>query len=331
MKTPCTARARNAGVAAALLMLALSGGTRAVERGIEPVRLTWTRTPEAESCPDGAAIEADVARRLETNPFRDDASGAIDVQVTVVGGVWAAAIEFRPKDGPAGSRSVTSGAPTCESLAAAAGLAIALTIRERASEEPEPPPPLPGPPPCPPPEPPHVVPDEREHATVSVAGVAAFGLLPRAAFGASVLGRVPFTERFSLAAAMTLLPEQRVRAAGGSYAFGATFGTLSPCFDLLDGERASASLCASVLLGALHVVVRDATPLGPGARPWAAGAVGVRFDWNASRGLHLLAGADAFAPFRRHDYVVERATAAETVFTEPAAGGLVTLGVGVEP
>jgi hypothetical protein len=159
----------------------------------------------------------------------------------------------------------------------------------------------------------------------------AFGVLPRTVLGASVLGRVPLSERFSLTGSVAFLPEQRVTAAGGAYGFGATFGGLTPCFDVLEGERAAASVCVSVLLGAVHAVVLDAAPLGPGARLWAAGALGVRFDWNPSGGVHLLAGADALAPFRRHDYVVERADAEETVFSEPAAGALVTLGIGVSP
>jgi hypothetical protein len=176
-----------------------------------------------------------------------------------------------------------------------------------------------------------LVPDDREHATVVVAGVAAFGVLPRAAFGASILGRVPVVKRLAVSGAMTFLPGQRVSAAGGSYEFGATLGGLTPCFALLHATRASASVCASLLVGALHVVVLDATPLGPGARLWAAGGLGVRFGWNPSGPVHLMLGADALAPVRRHDYVVERAASAETVFAEPPIGALLTLGVGVEP
>jgi hypothetical protein len=130
---------------------------------------------------------------------------------------------------------------------------------------------------------------------------------------------------------MTFLPEQRLNGAGGSYGFGGTYGGVTPCVALLGGRQASASVCASLLVGALHVVVRDATPLDAGARLWAAGALGVRLDWNPSGDVHWLLGADALAPIQRHDYVVERAAGAETVFTEPAAGALLTLGVGVEP
>lgn len=316
----------------ALAALVAPGRAEAAERGIEPVRLTWTRAPGAESCPDGAAIEADVARRLGANPFRHDAAGAIDVHVSYEQGVWTAAIQFRPSDGPPGSRSVTSTAPTCESLALAAGLAISLTIRERASAEPEPPAPeSPRCPECPPPEPPRALPDEREHAAVFLAGTAALGVLPRAAFGPSIVGRVPLGERVSVSGTMTFLPEQRVNAANASFGFGATYGGLVPCFAFLDGELASASVCASLLAGALHVVVRDATPLGPGARMWAAGALGLRLDWNPSGPWHVVLGADALARIQRHDYVVERGAGADTVFTEPAVGALLSLGVGVEP
>jgi len=128
-------RARRALFLVALAVAPLRASAQPSEPSPEPVRLSWTRAPEAEACPEASVIEADVTARLGANPFRPDAPGSIDVALTRERGEWTALIEDRSDGGaPAGSRVVTSAAESCDSLALAVGLAIALMIRARASE-----------------------------------------------------------------------------------------------------------------------------------------------------------------------------------------------------
>jgi hypothetical protein len=325
------------------LLLSFAAATSALAQGTTtakaPVRLGWTRALNAESCPEASAIEADVTRRLGENPFSPDAPGSIDVSVAHERGEWTAVIEDRTAGGPAGgppagSRIVTSAAESCDSLALAVGLAVALMIRERASSEPvEVKKPEPAPPPLAPAEPrcprkPSC--DERRHVAAFANAVAAFGVLPHASFGGALGSRIPLADHASLIASLTFLPEQRTGDDSGDSAFGATFGGLSGCFDSSAIGPLRFSGCASVLLGALHVVVWTPAPVEPGASFWGAGALGARTDWTPVTPIHLLVGVDALIPFERRTYVVELEGGSETAFTEPAWGGLVSAGLGVE-
>jgi hypothetical protein len=281
-------------------------------------------------------IEADVTRRLGDSPFRAGASDSIDVHVTREQGEWNALIEERSGNGPPiGSRVVRSAADSCDSLALAVGLAIALMIRARASSDaveapktalPPPPPAVPPPAPCPKPS----MPANERHVAAFASVVEALGILPRAALGAALSGRVPVAEQASFFASLTFLPEQRRTDAGAEMAFGATFGTLSGCYDSKNVARLRLSACASVLLGALHVIVWNPTPVRPGASLFSAASVGVRSDWMPVRPLHLLVSVDGFVPFERHTFVVDVAGTPETAYEQPAWGGLVSAGLGVE-
>ncbi|HEX6765489.1 MAG TPA: hypothetical protein VF103_08435, partial [Polyangiaceae bacterium] len=83
-------------LAASVLVLAWARAASAQETAAHfPVRLDWTRAPNAESCPEASVIEADVTRRLGTNPFSADAPGSIDVSVARERGEWSALIEDR--------------------------------------------------------------------------------------------------------------------------------------------------------------------------------------------------------------------------------------------
>jgi hypothetical protein len=302
-----------------------------------PVRLVWTRALGAEACPEASIIEADVTERLGTNPFSPDAPGSIDVHVARDAGVWTALIEDRPTGGaPEGSRVVTSTAESCESLALAIGLAVALMIRARTTAEPsEAPKPAPAAPPELPSPPPAVVVGPSPHASsrhvaVFASAVGALRVLPRAAVGPSVAGRVPVADHASLLASLTFLPEQRSHTAGADVGFGATFGGLAGCYDSSALARFRFSGCASALLGALHVIVHDPAPLAPGARFWGALSLGLRSDWTVAEPVHLLVGVEALVPLKRRSYVVERDGGTQAAFVEPPWGALASAGLGVE-
>ncbi|HVR18684.1 MAG TPA: hypothetical protein VMS65_03275 [Polyangiaceae bacterium] len=318
----------------ALAVAPLRAAAEPSEPSPQPVRLSWTRAAGAEACPEASVIEADVTARLGESPFRPDAPGSIDVQITRERGEWSALIEERPDGGaPAGSRVVTSAAESCDSLALAVGLAIALMIRARASEPVEAPPPVPVaaavPPPAPPAPPCDVPNADAPHVATLVTAVAAFGVLPQAALGVSVNGRIPAGNHAWIALALTFLPEQHTDEPSGDYAFGATWGELGGCYATSPGPVRFAG-CAAALLGALHVVVADPVPLDTGAKLWGAASLGLRADFSPGKPWHLVGGVDGLARFVRHTYAVELGDTTETVFTEPRFAALVSAGIGVE-
>jgi hypothetical protein len=339
MSVPCLAKRLQAALMATLPVLSgpAIASAESMTTAPHPVRLVWTRALGAEACPEASIIEADVTQRLGANPFSPDAPGSIDVHVARDAGVWTALIEDRPTGGPPeGSRVVTSTAESCDSLALAVGLAVALMIRARTTPEPsEAPKAAPPAPPEPSSLPPPVIfePPPREpsrHVAVFASAVGALRVLPRAAVGPSVSGRVPVADHASLLASLTFLPEQRSHTAGADVGFGATFGGLAGCYDSNALARFRFSGCASALLGALHVIVHDPAPLAPGARFWGALSLGLRSDWTVAKPVHFLVGVEALVPLQRRSYVVELDSGTRAAFVEPPWGALASAGLGVE-
>ncbi len=301
------------------------------------MRLVYTRSPEAEACPEASVIEADVTARLGESPFRSDAVDSIEVHVGRERGEWSALIEEHAGSGPpTGSRVVTSAAESCDSLALAVGLAIALTIRARSSAEsvetakPVAPPPVapavvPAPPPCP-----DATKKVSRHVGVFANVIGAIGILPRMAFGGGLVGRVPFADEGSLAVGLNFLPEQRTTSDVGEFGFGATFADLSGCYGIRPTERVRFSACAALLLGALHVVVADPVPVDTGASFWGAAAAGLNADFSPTGPLHLLLSAEGAVPFERYSYEVESEGRSEAVFVQPRFATVMSAGIGVE-
>src|SRR5262245_66400072 len=117
---------RRAQVALAVLFSTLAASAQPAASSPEPVRLVYTRSPEAEACPEASVIEADVTARLGESPFRSDALDSIEVNVGRERGEWRALIEEREGGGPPrGSRVVAGSAECCDCLARALGLAVA--------------------------------------------------------------------------------------------------------------------------------------------------------------------------------------------------------------
>jgi hypothetical protein len=300
------------------------------------VRLVYTRAPEAEACPEASVIEADVTARLGENPFHFDALDSIEVRVGRERGEWSALIEERAGSGPpTGSRVVTSAAESCDSLAAAVGLAIALMIRARSNPEPVetkpvvPPPVAPVVVPAAPPCVDHERKNER-HVGVFANVIGAIGILPRAALGASLLGRIPFADEGTFAVGLSLLPEQRTSAASGEFGFGATFADVAGCYGIHPAEPVRFSACAALLFGALHVVVADPVPVDTGASFWGAAAAGLNADFAPAGPLHFLLSVQGAVPFERYSYVVELEGRSETVFVQPRFATVMSAGIGVE-
>ena len=104
-------------------------------------------------CPDAAAIEAEVAERLGSNPFARAPTQFIEAIVTQKPAGFQVTIAMRAADGKLlGNRALTSSPGDCRSIATAAALTIAILIdpdalaRAPAPKPPPPPPPPPAPP-----------------------------------------------------------------------------------------------------------------------------------------------------------------------------------------
>src|SRR5262245_43864735 len=79
----------------AFVLLGVAGRANAADR----VRLEWIRGENAESCPNDAAIAAEIARRLGRDPFSSDAESAVEVTVQHSGSAWTAHIQARGANG----------------------------------------------------------------------------------------------------------------------------------------------------------------------------------------------------------------------------------------
>ncbi|MES1186584.1 MAG: hypothetical protein ABUL60_22415 [Myxococcales bacterium] len=291
------------------------------------VRWSFVRLPGAESCPGAERIAAGVRSRLGRDPFADDAPRNIEGSVTRDGQIWHAHLSVIGPDGAVlGSRDLQSDEVDCTTLADAVTLAVALVIDPRAAFAPlaaEPAPPVaPRPAPASPalpapapvvlpagPRPALAAPRSAPAASavpalsLSMRGLLALGLLPRAAFGVESAGELGLSERWGLSLGLSYLPE--VRSSDGGFAFGLSAGLLGVCVGAVQTPTARLVICGEAQLGAMHAVVYSVRPLPPGDHPWAGARVGPRLRLSLGGSLWLDAGVQALAPLLRHQFVLK--------------------------
>ncbi|WP_437731190.1 hypothetical protein [Sorangium sp. So ce1335] len=133
-----------------------SGGTR----------LSYTRGPGAEGCPDEQALRDVVAAQLGgTDPFVDGGGRLIEVVLGRKGRDFLGAIALYDADGRRlGGQELTSA--SCGALVEDVGTALVIVLRPaRAAREPAPPSPAPPPPAPPPPAPSEPAPPETTSST----------------------------------------------------------------------------------------------------------------------------------------------------------------------
>jgi hypothetical protein len=254
--------------------------------------------------------------------------------VSKEGATWQAEIEMRDAGGGSlGSRKVAGDGPQCTSLAAAAGLAIALMIDPDAMLEPRPVPPpadvvrkdAPARPPAP------IEPISARRGALTVAMIATARVLPRTAPGVQLEGDLRLADRLDIAISTTFLPEKRQSREGNDVSFGLFWGSVGPCYRMLDASRVSLSGCTALLVGALRTAVFDPIRARTSALPWAAASAGLRAAWAPIPAFEVEGGVELLTPFYRRDYLVERAPGDNVVvFSDPAVAGAGFVGVGVQ-
>ncbi len=323
------------------LAVALTGTptARADVSPLPQVRLVWVRGEGTDGCSDGAAMARRVSLRLGRSVFSDSALVRIEGVIEREGAQWRAQLYMRGADGHLeGVRHLTSDAPDCDALDAAATLAVALAIDPEAalrpppSQAPSPPPPSPAPlavaapvVPAPLPSPLEAHP-RREEVELSIEALASFGLLPKTSAGLSLSIGVEVARFAEVTAGALYLPE--VHTADGDFAFGLTAGWAGACFVPVEAHRARLSLCGMGLLGAIHSVVLALAPDNPGDLPWAAGALSAQLRVRVAGPVILDLGGDAIAPVTRNPFLVKNRPKA--VFQETSIVGTAFAGLGVE-
>jgi hypothetical protein len=310
---------------------------RATDGAAVGVHLSWVRGDGAAGCPDAGFIQAQVAARLGDDPFRRPPTQFIEALVTRPAQTLLVAIAMRGADGELlGSRTLTSAADDCRSVANAAALTIAILIDPDALLRAPPVVTAPTPPavaaPVPPPAAAPAAVGPAGRVTIGVLGTS--GLLPRAALGAALAATVDLGPWAAVGVTGAFLPERRTAAADDGFAFGLSTGEVDGCFVPLGGGRAGlrGELCAGLSAGILHAVVYVSTPLAPGER-WTFAATQLMrlvIPLPFSRAGVLEAGLGLAEPFPRRAFFVEgRPAGMDTVFTQPAlaATGFVGLGL----
>lgn len=330
-----------------LVIACFAAGRVAHAQTDERVRLSWVRAGNAAECPGAGHIEKDVARRLGRSPFAAEASRSVEILVSRNGGVWKSEIELRSSSGESlGSRTVTSEAPSCDSLARASALATALLIDPNAGITPadaEPPPP--EPPPAAPAgtpagtpaaDPGSALPAESAPRSgpsgfFGLAAVAAVRVLPGAAGGAALTGEIALSDVLLLAVSGQHLFEQPASRAASEVEFGLTFLGAGPCYRAELAQALSLCGCVSVLAGVFRAVVHEPAPADVGERFWWAAAAGLRVGVVPAEPFELRAGVDVLMPVNRRNNVVEQPATGVAVeaFEEPAVGAQGSLGLGV--
>lgn len=310
--------------------LAVDDATPADAAGGGPgVHLSWVRGDSTGGCPDAAAIEAEVAARLGSNPFARAPTQFIEALVTHRPEGHQVSISMRAADGNLlGNRSLTSTAPDCRSIATAAALTIAILIDpdvlSRAPAATPAPPPEPE---APAPPPPAGFPPGRVTALVG----AGWGLVPGVAPGAGLAATADVSQRAAIGVSTVFFPERRTAAPDDGFAFGLAYAQLVGCF-VVTGSTARVrwELCGGGAVGVLHAVVFAADPTGPGQRWTFAVAELTRVIIPILGAAAVEIGLEASQPLPRRAFFVEgRPAGMDTVFTQPVSTVTGWLGVGL--
>jgi len=303
-------------------------------------KLTYSRGPGAETCPDESELRKAVAARLGYDPFFPWANKTIEAAITRGKRGFHGEVKVLDADGLVrGARALDATSHDCSDMVRALALAISIALDDLGVEapaalvEPAPAPPdttpaasSPSPPssaPSPDRPPPEAPPPERRVIAVSLwlGPDLSFGTAPDPALGLQIDLRL----RYGLGS-LDLEARADLPASGGTSAQGqvSTYlvvGSLVPCVHW----PAPVFACAVVTTGGFQESgVNLAVPRTASAPYLAAGArVGIEIPLSSH--YFLLAHADALGVFLRHAVQIDGMNA----FSLPALAGQVGLGAGV--
>jgi hypothetical protein len=289
------------------------------------VHLSWVRENSAAECPDAAAIETEVTERLGDNPFRRQPTQFIEAIVARQATAFEVTIAMRDESGRLiGNRSLSSTSEDCRSISTAAALIIAILIDPQVLTR--------APPPSEGASTPAIPVSRDIGARLALQAEAAWGTLPRVAFGVGFAGTVDLARRAALGFTAVFLPEVRAGSPNEGFAFGQSSGELVGCFVATDPPAGGPrwELCGGVGLGLLHVVVSTSTPINPGQRWSVAAAQVTRLILPFARQAVVELSAGIEEPFTRRSFFIEQLSPAmNTVFRQPAVAATASAGLGL--
>lgn len=349
----------------AAVVLGLVGRTGAVHaEPARPAALAWVRAAEAESCPPGQVIAAEVERLLASRPLVSMAQADIVIEGRVArtrGGTGAddsfeTTLVLVDRAGVVlGTRKLTSTGPRCDALTGEVGLVIALMIDPEGALRapaptpitpvPEPAAPAPISPPVPPPvafphnppAPPAAPPCSpapppapwRTH--LSLGPVVGLGLLPSPAVGLRLRGTVTPPGLFPFEVGGDMFAPSRAERDGIGLEMSLAQGRLRAC--PLTGMSApwGLSACAGLDFGVLRTEAFG-LPVNRSVELFvAAGVLGGRVELSLGRVVRLSLGAEVAIPAvrARVTYAAPDGTRLGLFTTSPLTG-LADLGLGLE-
>jgi hypothetical protein len=162
-------------------------------------------------------------------------------------------------------------------------------------------------------------------AGVALRGGAGLGLLPSVSAALEIAGHVALSERVQLAAEALWLPE--ARTADKHFGFGLTAFSLGACGVIASARAVELAACGLVWAGALHAVVYDLSPTGPGDYAWAGASAAPRLRIKLSPHVHWELGVHVVVPFVRRAFSVIGWK--DPVFQEPPVTAIPFGGLGV--
>jgi hypothetical protein len=224
-------------LASGLALVLCAGAARATPTA----RLVYSRSTDAESCPEETALRHAVAAQIGYDPFFAWATRTVVATLSRREGAFVASVDLVDEHGIAhGARELRS-TGKCDELLDAVALTIAIAIDPQSLSHPAPAPPPPPPPVPPPPDPPSPAPFAQETrpppaptkgstaAEASLGAVASTGVAPGPAVGLS-LGADLRWRMVSLGLEGRVdAPAGKSAQAGGDVSAWLAVGSLVPC------------------------------------------------------------------------------------------------------
>ncbi len=154
------------------------------------------------------------------------------------------------------------------------------------------------------------------------------GILSLVAPGVGLSAEWAVTHRITISAGLTWLPEARLSYY--VFGFGLTAGSAGACFEAVRTPWLALGACGEVLAGAMQAFAHASvysTSYHLGDQAWGGFAPALRFEASPVRPLLLSVGVEAVFPFVR--YQLEPNATTDTIFRQPAVGGVAFGGVGI--
>lgn len=326
----------------AVALIAAARSAAAAETG--GVELSWTRAPEAESCPDAKWMRVAVVKRLGRDPFQaKDTPPTRRIEGTVLrdASTWHGQIRLLGASGRAvGVREFETRGANCDDLATLMALAIGLAIdsevpESRAAEVADAnavsPPAVPEAPlgadvPPKPPKPSAqsdpTVTFRGEPSTIGIRGGILGGVVARPSAVVMFDGRLRLSELFSLRGGILWVPQRS--SADGAYSTGLTAASAGPCLEFRRGLGSGFGACGALTIGSMQTV-GNVAPIRSGQKLWAALEVSTFLDIAFARLWVAEASISAYIPFSRSE--VSATDGPVPLFQEAFVGAAASVGL----